>query len=142
VAVRAGEGAGAAARRRRLHECDEASIRFHDQEVVRMQLTVTSSEYDAVRHILTAPSIARRTAPYLGECDFDFAGLNEAARTMSGGEALLVRIAQELWKAEKVTGLWELPRRLDDASFRRVLEALAGCRGRLTAAGPRFQLAV
>jgi hypothetical protein len=86
-------------------------------------------EHTAVRHILTAPSIAARTAPYIREDDFDFAGLDAERVTMSGGEALLVRIATELWFAEKVTGLWELPDRLDGASFRRVVEALALARG-------------
>jgi ABC-type iron transport system FetAB ATPase subunit len=102
-----------------------------------MQLKVASREYDAVRHILTAPLLAHRTGPYIGESDFDFAGLGEAAKTMSGGEALLVRIAHELWLSEKVAGLWELTRRLDEANFRRVLEALSRCRGRLIASEQR-----
>jgi ABC-type uncharacterized transport system ATPase subunit len=100
-----------------------------------MQLKLSSREYDAVRHILTSPLLAHRTAPYIGATDFDFAGLEREAATMSGGEALLVRIARELWLAEKVTGLWELTRRLDEANFRRVLEALVRCRGRLFAGG-------
>ena len=86
-------------------------------------------EHAAVRHILSAPSIAARTAPYIRDEDFDFAGLDAERVTMSGGEALLVRIATELWFAEKVTGLWELPDRLDAASFRRVVEGLALARG-------------
>jgi energy-coupling factor transporter ATP-binding protein EcfA2 len=98
-----------------------------------MQLSISGPTYDGVRHILTAPPLARRTAPYLGESDFDFAGLRAEAKTMSSGEALLVRIAHELWLAEKVTGLWELTQRLDEANFRRVLEGLSRCRGRLTA---------
>jgi hypothetical protein len=65
-----------------------------------MQLSISGPTYDGVRHILTAPPLARRTAPYLGESDFDFAGLRAEAKTMSGGEALLVRIAHELWLAE------------------------------------------
>jgi ABC-type uncharacterized transport system ATPase subunit len=107
-----------------------------------MQLKLSSREYEAVRHILTSPLLATRTAPYIGADDFDFAGLAEAAQTMSGGEALLVRIARELWLAEKVAGLWELTRRLDDANFRRVLEALTRCRGKLFAGEPvRYELA-
>ncbi len=86
-------------------------------------------EHAAVRHILTAPAIASRTAPYIREHDFDFAGLEAERCGMSGGEALLVRIASELWYAEKETGLWELPQRLDGTNFRRVLEALALARG-------------
>lgn len=84
-----------------------------------------SGEYLAVRHILTAPSIAARTAPYIQHDDFDFEGLERETATMSGGEALLVRTASELWYAQKTVGLWELPRRLDDANFRRTVEALA-----------------
>jgi ABC-type iron transport system FetAB ATPase subunit len=106
-----------------------------------MQLRIASREYDAVRHILTAPKLAERTAPYIGESDFDFAGLRKEAKSMSGGEALLVRIAQELWLAEKVAGLWELTRRLDEPSFRRVLEALSRCRGKLSAGRTRAELA-
>src|SRR5260370_36129048 len=58
-------------------------------------------EYAAVRYVLTAPQIAHRAAPYLRDGDFDFAGLGEESETMSNGESLLVRIARELWLAEK-----------------------------------------
>jgi ABC-type iron transport system FetAB ATPase subunit len=51
------------------------------------------------------------------------------AETMSGGERLLIDLAAELWSAEKMTGLWEVPRRLDPHNFRRVIEALYLCRG-------------
>jgi hypothetical protein len=88
-----------------------------------------SREYDAVRHVLTTPAIAPRTAPYIGGDDFDFAGLLRETETMSSGEALLVRVALELWLAEKRAGLWELVRRLDLGNFDRVLEALQIARG-------------
>ena len=88
-----------------------------------------NSEHAAVRHILTAPAIAGRTARYVGADDIDVAGLLTETTTMAGGEALLVRIAVELRSAEKTTGLWELPRRLDRGNFDRVLEALAIARG-------------
>ncbi len=81
-------------------------------------------EYDAVYHVLTAPQIAGRTRPFIGPDDFNFAGLEREADTMSGGEALLVRVAHELWLAERRVGLWELVRRLDTPGFVRVLEAL------------------
>jgi ABC-type cobalamin/Fe3+-siderophores transport system ATPase subunit len=48
---------------------------------------------------------------------------------LSGGERLLVRIAEELWSAQKRAGLWELVRRLDVHNFERVLEALCIARG-------------
>ncbi len=81
-------------------------------------------EYDAVRHVLTAPRIVARTAAFIGPDDFDFDGLGREAETMSGGEEILVRVAEELWLAERRVGLWELVRRLDHESFVRVLEAL------------------
>jgi len=81
-------------------------------------------EYEAVRHVLTAPQIARRTRPYIGVDDFDFAGLEREAETMSSGEAILVSVAHELWLAEKRVGLWELVRRLDHTGFTRVHQAL------------------
>lgn len=83
-----------------------------------------SSEYAAVRHILAAPLIAGRTAPHVGADDFDWSRLRKEMETMSDGEALLVRVADELWNAEKRTGLWEVARRLDDGNFERVVDAL------------------
>jgi ABC-type iron transport system FetAB ATPase subunit len=94
-----------------------------------METTLHPAEYDAVRHILAAPKVAARTYPYLRRDDFDWEGLRQEAETMSGGERLLVSIAYELWHAEKVIGLWEIPRRLDAGNFRRVVEALSICRG-------------
>jgi hypothetical protein len=94
-----------------------------------MQETYQPPEYAAVRHILAAPALAPRTAPYVHADDFDWEGLYEAAATMSGGERLLIDLAAELWSAEKRTGLWEVPRRLDGENFRRVIEALYLCRG-------------
>jgi ABC-type iron transport system FetAB ATPase subunit len=86
-------------------------------------------EYEAVRHVLTAPHIARRTAAFITADDFDFAGLAREAETMSGGESVLVRVARTLWLAEPAAGLWEIVRRLDAASFDRVAEALRIARG-------------
>jgi energy-coupling factor transporter ATP-binding protein EcfA2 len=86
-------------------------------------------DYAAVRHVLSAPQIAPRTAAYVQADDFDFAGLGREAETMSGGEKVLVAIAHELWHAERKAGLWELVRRLDTGSFERVLEALRIARG-------------
>lgn len=93
-------------------------------------------EYAAVLHILAAPRIANRTAPYITDEDIDVAGLLSETPTMAGGEALLVRIALDLWSAEKAVGLWELPRRLDRGNFGRVLEALAIARGEADSTAP------
>ena len=86
-------------------------------------------EHAAVRHILEAPVLAVRAARHVHDDDVDLAGLLAELPNMAAGEALLVRIAVELWSAEKAVGLWELPRRLDAGNFRRVLEALAIARG-------------
>jgi hypothetical protein len=94
-----------------------------------MQELKQPPEYAAVCHILAAPALARRTAPYVLEGDFDWEGLFREAETMSGGERLLVDLAAELWTAEKTTGIWEIPRRLDAGNFTRVIEALYLCRG-------------
>jgi hypothetical protein len=91
--------------------------------------TVTSPEYAAVRHILTAPSLAARCAPHINDDDFAWDALLAAAATMSGGEATLVRVAFDLWEAEGVVGIWELPKQLDARNFERVLEALQLYRG-------------
>jgi hypothetical protein len=98
-----------------------------------MQKLNQPPEYAAVCHILAAPVLARRTAPYVLEDDFDWEGLLLEAETMSGGERLLVDLAAELWNAEKTTGIWEIPRRLDADNFKRVIEALYLCRGWMVA---------
>lgn len=81
-------------------------------------------EYTAVRHILTAPSLAGRCRPHIGADDFDWTAILAEAETMSGGQELLIRIAYDLWEAKGVVGVWELPRLLDRANFRRVITAL------------------
>ncbi len=84
----------------------------------------TRGEHAAVRHILAAPLIAHRTAPHVGVDDFDWERLRQETETMSHGEALLVRVADELWNAERQAGLWEIVRRLDDRNFERVVTAM------------------
>ena len=83
----------------------------------------------ATRHILGAPSIAARTRLHLGEGEADWAALLDEARSMSGGEQLLVRVAYDLWHAEGTVGIWELSSRLGRPGFDRVLEALELVRG-------------
>lgn len=89
-----------------------------------LEARTSSPEFTAVRHILTSPSIAARCAAHVGEEEFDWAGLNAAAETMSGGERVLVRIAQDLWEATGLVPVSELPRRLDGRNLSRVLDAL------------------
>ncbi len=86
-------------------------------------------EYRAVLYILGTPGLWERAAPYVRSDDLDWNGLFEEARTMSGGQTLLVMIAYELWTAEKTVGLWEIVRRLDAGAFARVVEALVMSRG-------------
>lgn len=88
-------------------------------------------DYAAVRHILTSPSIAPRTARYVGDDDFDWHGLLSEAEAMSMGEGVLVRIAYDLWHANGIVAVWELARRLDGRAFERVVDALYICRGEL-----------
>ena len=91
-----------------------------------------SPDHAAVLHVLTAPQIAGRAAPYVRTADPDFAGLEREAETMSGGEALLVEIARDLWTAERTIGLVDVVRRLDPHAFERVVQALKIARGQVT----------
>ncbi len=83
-----------------------------------------SPDYEAVVHVLTSPPIEARSAPYIRENDFDWAGLFAEAETMSGGERLLVRIAYDLWEAKGIVSVREIPQRLDRRNFERVIDAL------------------
>ena len=94
-----------------------------------MSNTLQRPEYEAAKHILTAPLIDERTRPYVGEDTVDWIGLEREAETMSGGARLLVAVASDLYTAEKRTGVADLPRRLDEANFERVLDALRIARG-------------
>ena len=85
---------------------------------------VIAPVHAAVLHVLAAPQIDRRTAQYLADENVDFDGLLVEARTMSGGEALLVRVARDLWTAERTVGLADVVQKLDARSFTRVVDAL------------------
>jgi len=86
-------------------------------------------EYRPVLYILGSPGLWERAAPYVRRNDVDWDGLFEETQTMSGGQTLLVKVAYELWTAEKTVGLWEIVRRLDSAAFDRVIDALVMSRG-------------
>jgi hypothetical protein len=90
---------------------------------------MNAHEYEAVRHILTSPALETRTAPYIQAGGYDWAGLLAEAEAMSGGERALIRIAHDLWNAEPLAGVWEIPKRLDSRNFERVIEALYIYRG-------------
>ena len=87
--------------------------------------TTTTPRAAAVRHVLTTPAIAARTAPYLGEDGPDWAGILGEAQSMSGGQELLVRVAHDLAEGTSLSAVWELPERLGHTGFARVVEALA-----------------
>jgi hypothetical protein len=93
-----------------------------------MRLELLPAEYRAVRHILEAPLLAARCAPFIGDDTFDWGELYAAARTMSCGERLLVRIAHDLWTSSGEVGICDITRKLDERTFHRVLEALRMCR--------------
>ena len=86
-------------------------------------------ETEAVRHVLSSPTIASRCAPYLLGAEIDWTGLFAEAETMSGGERLLVAVASDLATKERSVALWELSERLARPTFDRVLEALELARG-------------
>jgi ABC-type uncharacterized transport system ATPase subunit len=92
------------------------------------------AELAAVLHVLSSPPVWRRAEPYVGREEIDWVGLRAEAETMSGGEQVLVRVAHDLWHAEKTAGLSELTRRLDARSFDRVVAALRIARGTARAA--------
>jgi hypothetical protein len=100
-----------------------------ERKVLQMKEQMILPDYDAVRHVLSAPQIAARTAGYIGRDDFDFAGLTRETETMSSGEKLLVEIANDLWNAKRVVGVCDLVRRLDQTNFDRVLAAFRIARG-------------
>ena len=85
-------------------------------------------EYQAVRHILEDPVLNGRCSRYVKEDRFDWTALFTAARTMSSGGQLLIRIAYDLWTSNADVGLSEITRGLDSATFDRVLDALCMCR--------------
>jgi len=85
--------------------------------------------YHAVRHILTSPRIAERTAPHIHEDEFGWYPILVEAETMSSGESLLVEVAYDLWHGNGDARVWELQRLLDRSSFDRVVEALELSRG-------------
>jgi hypothetical protein len=95
-----------------------------------------------VRHILTSPSVEARSGRYIGEDDFDWTGLLAEAESMSGGERALIRIAHDLWEAQGIASVWEIPRRLDRRHFERVIDDLYIYRGQSSEPRPRTAEAI
>jgi hypothetical protein len=84
---------------------------------------------DAVRYLLTSPSLGGRCKPMLVGDGFDWPALLSQAEEMSGGQRLLVHVAFDLWEAGNLAGIWKLARGLDRTSFERVVTALRLYRG-------------
>lgn len=91
--------------------------------------TNASPAYSAVRHILTAPIIADRCRPYIGDGDIAWDGIMAQTPAMSSGQATLVRVALDLWNGEREVSVWEIPQRLGPSGFDRVVEAMHLYRG-------------
>jgi hypothetical protein len=92
--------------------------------------TARTPQLAAVRHILTTPSIASRTAAHLdGPEGPDWPALLDEAAAMSYGQGLLVRVAHDLGEGTALAPVWELPERLGPSGFARVVEAMAMYRG-------------
>jgi hypothetical protein len=94
-----------------------------------MRCELLPPEYLAIRHILESPVLAKRCTMHVGEDDFDWTGLFAAARAMSNGERLLIRIAHDLWTSKGDVRIAEITRGLDSRGFELVLGALRMCRG-------------
>jgi hypothetical protein len=90
----------------------------------RAVTTHASPVYAAVHHILTAPVLAGRCAPYLHASDVDWDGLLAQTHAMSSAQVTLVRVAHDLWDGRHQVSLWELPTRLGPSSFDRVIQAM------------------
>lgn len=87
-------------------------------------------EYDAAKHLLTAPFIADRTAPFIKERDFEWIPLFERSLDWSSTEQMFVQAAFDLWSGgRELVGrrnvrLDDPIRRLDSRNFGRLTEAL------------------
>ncbi len=105
-----------------------------------MNATLPRPEYRAVRHILESPRLVNRTLLYIEPDDFDWNGLFAAARDMSSGERLLIRIAYDLWTSDGDVRVSEVAKGLDARHLQRVVEAIALFSGRRMPAGDRRRL--
>lgn len=105
-----------------------------------MNATLPRPEYRAVRHILETPQLVDRTLRYIEPDDFDWSGLFAAARTMSSGERLLIRIAHDLWTSGGDVAVSEAAKGLDPHNLDRVVQAIRLFTGRRLAAGDVHRL--
>jgi hypothetical protein len=82
------------------------------------------ADYSAVFHILGAPGVRLRATPFVSDGRIDWKRLLAETRRMPAAQALLVRIARDLWDdGGEGVRLRELYR-LDAAGFARVVDAL------------------
>src|SRR4051794_21250049 len=79
---------------------------------------------EAARHVLASPSIAARTAPYIGDGRIDWHGILAETATMSGGERFLVDLARRLSSGKTLPSAYEVSGQLDVRNARHVAEVL------------------
>jgi hypothetical protein len=90
-------------------------------------------DIEAAQHLLTAPQLWRRTAPFVRADAFDWDALLRMAVDLPDPQRVLVGTAYELCEARRAVALWEIPAALDPAGMERMIEALCICHGEIGA---------
>jgi hypothetical protein len=99
-------------------------------------------DYEAALHLLTAPPIARWTAPSIREDGFDWDTLMKLETPAPQQARILIGTAYELWESRRAVALWEIPATLDHQGMERVVDALLIGHGRVRGTpDPRHALA-
>jgi hypothetical protein len=99
---------------------------------------MTSPDLEAALHLLTDPSLERRTAPHLEGERPDWDALFALESPAPEPLRVLVGTAYELAEARRAVALWQLPAALDRAGLERVIDALLISHGPVrTAPDPR-----
>lgn len=88
-------------------------------------------DYDAALHLLTAPRLARWTAPAIHEDGFDWNLLMKLDTPAPQQARVLIGTAYELWESRRAVALWEIPATLDRPAMERVVDALQISHGRV-----------
>lgn len=94
--------------------------------------TGRSGKFAAAVYVLLEPTLIReRTAAYIDfeREEIDFQGLVAISGAWSGGERLLLQVAQDMWTGNADCSLGECIRTLDDGNIRVLINALSIRRG-------------